>query len=97
MVLTTPPVAAPLRRSQRLLKALIPSKARTFIMANHEKEDIHDTYEPLEPLEPLDPPLADPPELANNSSRWSFLENGINSVMLKLDDGIDMKTVCSFG
>lgn len=27
--------------------------------------------------------------------RWTFLEKGINSVMLKLEEGIDMKTVCS--
>lgn len=27
--------------------------------------------------------------------RWSFLEKGINSVMFKLDDGVDMKTVRS--
>lgn len=27
-------------------------------------------------------------------NRWSYLENGINSVMLKLEEGVDMKTVC---
>jgi len=27
--------------------------------------------------------------------RWTFLEKGINSVMLNLDQGVDMKTVCS--
>jgi hypothetical protein len=26
--------------------------------------------------------------------RWTFLEKGIDSVMLKLEEGVDMKTVC---
>jgi cullin 1 len=26
--------------------------------------------------------------------RWAFLERGIDSVMLKLEEGVDMKTVC---
>ena len=30
-----------------------------------------------------------------NLCRWTFLEKGINSVMLKLEEGVDMKTVCS--
>lgn len=29
-----------------------------------------------------------------NLSRWTFLEKGIDSVMLKLEEGVDMKTVC---
>jgi hypothetical protein len=29
-----------------------------------------------------------------NSCRWTFLEKGIDSVMLKLEEGVDMKTVC---
>ena len=27
---------------------------------------------------------------------WSFLEKGINSVMLNLEAGVDMRTVCSY-
>lgn len=29
-----------------------------------------------------------------NLYRWTFLEKGINNVMLKLEEGVDMKTVC---
>jgi hypothetical protein len=27
-------------------------------------------------------------------NRWAFLEKGIDNVMLKLEEGVDMKTVC---
>jgi hypothetical protein len=33
----------------------------------------------------------------NAYNRWTYLENGINSVMLKLEEGVDMKTVCDEG
>jgi hypothetical protein len=29
--------------------------------------------------------------------RWAFLENGIDNVMVKLEEGVDMKTVCIMG
>lgn len=34
--------------------------------------------------------------LSTNRYRWAFLENGINNVMVKLEEGVDMKTVCFF-
>jgi hypothetical protein len=29
--------------------------------------------------------------------RWAFLEKGIDNVMVKLEEGVDMKTVCTMG
>ncbi|OQD78246.1 hypothetical protein PENDEC_c001G01996 [Penicillium decumbens] len=40
----------------------------------------------------MPPAVAQPPHKDDLPETWSFLEAGINSVMLKLEDGVDMKT-----
>lgn len=97
MVLTAAAPAAPagpLRRSQRVAKVKATAvETRTKNMAATQKDDIQDTYVSC------DASLAVSQVACTTSTnipgRWSFLEHGINSVMLKLDEGVDMKTVCA--
>lgn len=87
MGLTTAAFAAPAispRRSDRLKK----HPSLTPKMASLQKDDVQDTYV-FEDRRSIDVMTT------NAHNRWTYLENGINSVMLKLEEGVDMKTVWS--
>lgn len=80
--LTAPAVS--LRRSNRLRKNEHIMPPTTL----PPKEDIQDTL-----VSPCPVTLLDKSTNSFLSRSWAFLEHGINGVMVKLEDGVDMKQV----